>query len=59
MPSRLDPIIYCLVINKLATYVELKTLLDVDDMLDLYEACLVESENRRMLNDEIHKGHRT
>lgn len=44
--KRTHPIIYVLVTNKLATYLELKYNYDIEGFLDLYEICMVNMHNR-------------
>ena len=44
--KRVNPIIYVLVTNKYCTYYELKYKYSVDEMLDLYEMCMVNLFNK-------------
>ena len=52
-PQRTHPIIYLLIINKFTTMLELREL-DIDEVLDLYEACLISIYNK----DVVLKGGR-
>ena len=47
--KRVHPIIYLLITNKLTTYQELKYNYTVEDMLDLYEICMVNLHNKFLI----------
>lgn len=47
-PKRIHPIIYALIINKFATYYELKYKYDIYEILDLYEVCMVSLYNKNL-----------
>ena len=55
-PKRVSGIIYLLITNRLVTYYDLKYNLDIDDMLNLYEICMVNLYNRSIsLDNKKHK----
>ena len=45
--------IYILVTNGMATYKELKYELDIDDVIDLYEICMVKLYNKNVLYEDM------
>lgn len=45
-------IVYTLVVNRYATYKELRDDYTIDELLDLYEACMVNMHNKCMLLEE-------
>jgi len=45
------PIIYMLITNKFATYNEIKNVLDIDDVLNLYEVAMVTLYNKQIILD--------
>lgn len=47
--KRVHPIAYVLITNRLTSYKDLKYNLTVDDMLDLYEICMVNLHNKSTL----------
>jgi len=49
MAERVHPIIYTLISNKLATLKEIRDEYSIDEVLDLYEICLVNAYNRAEL----------
>ena len=46
-------IIYSLVINKLATYKELRDDYTIEEALDLYEMLMVSNYNKQLIQDEV------
>ena len=50
--NRMHYIIYTLVVNKYATYKELRDDYNIDEVLDLYESCMVNMHNRNVLLEE-------
>lgn len=60
-PERLHPIIYMLIVNKYATLYEIRDVYSIEEVLDLYEACLVNAANRAAVmkgvaNANLHKN---
>jgi len=50
--NRMHYIVYTLIVNKYATYKELRDDYDIDEVLDLYETCMVNMHNKHMLLEE-------
>ena len=48
--SRLHPIIHVLISNKYATYKEIRDEYTIDEVLDLYESCLVYMYNKAQMS---------
>lgn len=46
-------IIYSLIINKLATYKELRDDYTIEEALDLYEMLMVSNYNKQLIQDEV------
>jgi len=53
--TRLDPIIYVLITCNYATLHEIKDIYTIDDVLDLYEACMIQNYNRSRIIEESSK----
>lgn len=53
--TRLHPIFYTIITNKYSTLSELKQL-DIDSVLDLYEACVVNAYNRSQMLKGVNNG---
>ena len=51
--ERLDPIIYTLIVNKYATLKEIRDDYTIEEVLDLYESCLIFNYNRNEICDKI------
>ena len=47
-PKRVNPIVYLLITNNLATLQELKYVYSIDEVLDLYEICLATVYNKHI-----------
>lgn len=54
----MDAIIYTIISNHYATYVEIRDKLTIDETLNLYEACLVNLHNKAVLTNEINERSR-
>ena len=52
----MDSIIYVVITNKYATYKEIRDDYSVDEFIDLYELCLVNLHNRKLLQEELKNG---
>ena len=51
----MHPVIYTIVVNKLATLVEIRDVYSVEETLALYEACLVNIYNKHQAIKEVKK----
>jgi len=50
---KIHPIIYILITNHYATLYEIKELMDIDEVLDLYEMCMCNQYNKQIVMEEL------
>lgn len=51
--SRTHEVVYVLITNKYATYKELRDDYSIEEVIDLYEICLVNLYNKQEINETV------